>query len=172
MRFLSLAKERYSHRSYTEEPVEQEKLDAILEAGRVAPTGANRQPQRLIVVQQAKGLQKIAKAANLYGAPCAIIVCGDTTKAWTRAFDGKNLTDIDTAIVTTHMMLEATELALGTLWVCAFRPDIIREEFSLPDNLQPIHILALGYSQEKPQSPDRHASTRKPLCETVFFETL
>ena len=93
MDFLTLAKKRYSVRAYTEQKVEKEKLDAILEAAHVAPTGGNCQPQHLIVVQSDEGLNKIGKATNIYGAPLAIIVCSDTNKTWTRPFDGKKLTN-------------------------------------------------------------------------------
>ena len=89
MDFLTLAKKRYSVRAYTKQKVEKEKLDAILEAAHVAPTGGNCQPQHLIVVQSDEGLRKIGKATNIYGAPLAIIVCSDTNKVWTRPFDGK-----------------------------------------------------------------------------------
>ena len=89
MDFLTLAKKRYSVRAYTKQKVEKEKLDAILEAAHVAPTGGNCQPQHLIVVQSDEGLRKIGKATNIYGAPLAIIVCSDINKVWTRPFDGK-----------------------------------------------------------------------------------
>lgn len=173
MDFLSLAKKRYSVRAYTGKKVEKEKLDAILEAAHVAPTGGNCQPQHLIVVQSDKGLAKIKKAANIYGAPLAIIVCSDVEKTWTRPFDGKKLTDIDASIVTDHMMMEATDLGLGSVWVCYFKPDVIKAEFKLPDNLEPINILVLGYAdtnREETLSPERHSKMRKTLSEIVFFE--
>lgn len=172
MSFIEIAKKRYSVRSYNGKKVEKEKLDLILQAAHVAPTGANMQPQHLIVVQEAEGFSKIAKAGNIYGAPCAIIVCSDSEKIWTRPFDGKKLTDIDASIVTDHMMLQATELGLGTVWVCYFDPDVIKKEFALPPHLEPINILAIGYSDEKPESPNRHEKTRKPLSQTVSYERL
>lgn len=103
MSFLDIAKKRYTVRSYTSQKVEQDKLDQILEAAHVAPTGANCQPQHLIVVQSEEGLAKIGKGANIYGAPLAIIVCSNHDEAWKRPFDGKKLTDIDASIVTDHM---------------------------------------------------------------------
>ena len=175
MSFLDLAKKRYTVRSYTKQTVEKEKLDVILETGRVAPTGANMQPQRLIVVQSEAGLNKIGKAANIYNAPLAIIVCSDTSKTWTRPFDGKKLTDIDASIVTDHMMLSATDLGLGSVWVCYFKPDIIKEEFNLPDDLEPVNILAIGYAdieKDTVQTPCRHSSSRNELSSTVSFEKL
>jgi len=171
MDFLELAKKRYAVRSYETRGVEEGKLMTILEAGRVAPTGANRQPQRLIVVREAAGLAKLGKAANVYGAPLAIIVCADKTSVWTRSFDGKRIHEIDASIVTDHMMLQATELGLGTIWICRFDPDIIVSEFNLPDDVEPINILAIGYATGEAASPDRHDKTRKPLAEIVSYET-
>ena len=172
MNFLDLAKSRYSVRNYSEKKVESEKLNRILEAAHVAPTAANLQPVRLLVVQEENALTKIGKAANIYGAPLAIIVCSDHSVAWKRPFDNKQTTDIDASIVTDHMMLEATELGLGTVWVCYFKPDVIKQEFNLPDTLEPINILAIGYSDEQPASPKRHATQRIPLSEFVSYEEL
>lgn len=170
MEFLELAKSRYAVRKYQDKKVEEEKLQKILEAARVAPTAANRQPQRLIVIQSEEGLNKLKKAANLYGAPLAIIVCGDKESVWKRQLDGKDALDIDTTIATDHMMLEAANLGLGTLWVCAFNPAIIREEFNLPEKVEPVNILAIGYADGEPASPDRHKETRKPLEHIVRYE--
>ena len=135
MDFLSLAKKRYACRKYAPAKVEQEKLDIILEAGRVAPTGANRQPQRLIVVRSQEGMERLARCTRDFGAPCAVIVCADTGEAWTRKYDGKAIGDIDASIVTDHMMLAAASLGLDTLWICMFKPEAVREEFRLPEHV-------------------------------------
>lgn len=172
MDFISLAKKRHSVRKYTAQKVEQEKLDLILAAAHVAPTAANRQPQRIIVVQSEAGLAKISEAVNLHGAPCALIICTDNEQVWQRVHDGKKVTDIDAAIVTDHMMLEAADLDLGSVWICGFKPDVIRAKFSLPDHIEPVNILAIGYSAVELKSPDRHEQERKPLSDTVFYETL
>ncbi|MDO4357269.1 MAG: nitroreductase family protein [Clostridia bacterium] len=171
MDFMQIAKKRYSVRQYQNRPVEPEKLNQVLEAARVAPTAANLQPVRLIAVRQAEGLAKIAKAANVHGAPVVIVVCADHGRAWTRPFDGKQMTDVDASILTTHMMLEATELGLGSLWVAYFKPDVIRQEFNLPQSVEPIALLALGYADGAPADPDRHADMRIPMDELVCFET-
>ena len=118
MDFLKLAKKRYACRKYLSRQVEPEKLELILEAGRVAPTGANRQPQRLVVVQSKEGMERLARCTRDFGAPTAVIVCADTSEAWTRKYDGKNISDIDASIVTDHMMLAAASLGLDTLWIC------------------------------------------------------
>lgn len=172
MSLLETAKQRYSVRKYEDRVVEKEKLDKILEAAHVAPTAANLQPVRLIVVQDKANLEKISKAANIYNAPLAIIVCADHTKAWTRPFDGKKATDIDASILTDHMMLEATELGLGSVWICYFKPDVLREEFQLPEHLEPINILAIGYGNDTPADPERHSSARISINELVSFESL
>lgn len=170
MDFLSLAKKRYACRKYKDAKVECEKRDLILEAGRVAPTGANRQPQRLVVVESAEGMERLARCTRDFGAPLAIIVCADTEEVWTRKYDGKKIGDIDASIVTDHMMLAAASLGLDTLWICMFKPEAVREEFCLPAHVEPVNILLVGYGDEQPASPDRHAETRKPLADTVFVE--
>lgn len=173
MTFLEIAKKRYSVRSYTEQKVDQKDLDLILEAGRVAPTGKNSQPQRLYVAQGEEALKKIKKAARIYDAPVAILVCADISTAWVRPYDEKNIADIDASIVTTHMMLQATELGLGSLWICWFDPVVIREELSLPENVVPVNLLVVGHANTEKQtpamSPDRHEKLRKPLPDTVTF---
>lgn len=171
MDFLELAKKRYACRQYLDRKVEAEKLAAILEAGRVAPTGANFQPQRLIVVESKEGMERLARCTRDFGAPLAIIVCADTSAAWTRKYDGKMIGDIDASIVTDHMMLEATAQGLNTLWICMFKPDAVREEFHLPEQVVPVNILLVGYGAGEAASPERHATTRKPLSETVFYES-
>jgi nitroreductase len=171
MDFLELAKKRYSVRNYLSKKVEEEKLLKILEAARVAPTGANRQPHRLIVVSEHAGMEKLQKAANVFGAPMAIIVCADHNISWKRHFDGKDIADIDAAIVTDHMMLEATQLDLGTLWVCHFNPEVLKMEFNIPKNLEPVNILAIGYSEGAAESPERHKELRLPLEDFVRYES-
>lgn len=172
MDFMELAKRRCSIRAYEDRKVEPEKLERILEAARIAPTAKNLQPVKLLAVQSGEGLEKVGKAANIYGAPLAIIVCADHQRAWTRPFDGKRSTDIDASILTDHMMLEATELGLGSVWICFFKPDVLREEFSLPEHLEPVNILAVGYASGAPASPDRHDKTRVSMDELVSYEEL
>lgn len=171
MDFMDLAKKRYSVRKYKSDSVEKEKLIKILEAGRIAPTGANAQPQRMIVIQEEEGMAKLKKCTNVYGAPLALIICADHKATWKRPFDGKDIADIDVSIVTDHMMLQATELGLGTVWICYFDPEAVRREFNLPDGVEPVNILAIGYAEGDGLSPDRHDKHRKPLDNLVFYET-
>ncbi|MCT8975200.1 nitroreductase family protein [Clostridium sp. CX1] len=171
MDFLGLAKRRYSVRKYQGKKVEEEKLMRILEAGRVAPTGANTQPQRILVIKEKEGLEKLSKSANVYGAPVAIITCVDHSAVWKRPFDKKKISDIDVTIVTDHMMLEATAQGLGTVWICYFDPQVIKKEFNLPESFEPVNILAVGYAEGEAASPDRHDKARKPLEDIVFYES-
>lgn len=172
MNLLDLLKKRYSCRAFTPQKVEKEKLDKILEAGRVAPTACNKQPQRLIVIREKDAMEKVNSCAKLYAAPLVIVVCTDTQEVWTRAYDQHKTTDIDASIITDHMMLQAAELGLGSLWVCHFNPERLRKEFALPDHLEPVNILAIGYPDGEGQSSERHSNTRKPLTNTVFYEHL
>lgn len=171
MTFLELAKTRYSVRNYETKAVEEEKLQQILEAGRVAPTAGNKQPQRILVVREQDGLEKLRKAANIFNAPMALIICGDHDAVWVRPQDGKHMVEVDASIVTDHMMLKATELGLGTLWMTWFDPTIVKEEFQLPEPIEPVNLLLIGYAAGEPKSPDRHETERKALNETVFYDT-
>lgn len=173
MDFLEMAKTRYSARSYSDKKIEKEKLDKILEAGRIAPTAVNFQPQKIIVVQSEEGLSKLSSAAKTYNPPTALIVCADKDISWKRRrYDNMDSGTIDASIVTTYMMLEARSLGIDSLWICAFNPDAIRAEFKLPENIVPVNILELGYADCEPKSSDRYDSERKPLSETVFYEKL
>lgn len=171
MSYIELAKKRYSCRNYKNVKVEKEKLDIILEAGRIAPTAANFQPQRLLVIQAEEGLRKVEKAAKTYHAPLIIIVCADKETAWVRPMDEKQTTDIDASIVTDHMMLAATDLGLGSVWICYFNASVLKKELNIPYNYEPVNMLAIGYEAGEGQSPDRHDKMRKKLNETVTYET-
>ena len=169
MDFLDIAKKRYSVRNYTDEKVEKEKLEKILAAALAAPTAANLQPVRILVLEEETELRKISKAADIYHAPLAFIVCADRSKAWKRPFDGKSTADIDAAILTDHMMLEAADLGLGSVWICFFKPEVLKKEFELPDHMEPVNILAVGYAGENPADPFRHLNTRISMEELISF---
>ena len=171
MDFLKLVKKRYSAREFSKKTVDEKDLLKILEAGRCAPTAANRQPQKLLVVQSHDGLQKLSRTARIYNAPVVIVVCADTTAAWTRRYDGKQTMDIDASIVTDHMMLMAADLGIDSLWLASFDPAAVRGDFNIPGHLEPVNLLALGYNGGKPSSPDRHDTERKPLEDIVFKES-
>ena len=171
MDFLHLAKKRYSARSYTDKPVEQEKLDMILEAGRVAPTACNNQPQRVLVLNSTKAMTKLSRVYKTFGAPLALVICADHNETWNRSYDGKDSADIDATIITDHMILCAADLGIDSVWVCAFDPVVLRSEFNIPSHIEPVNILLLGYANCEPKSPNRHNECRKPLKDTILYET-
>ncbi len=171
MKFLDLAKSRESIRSYTKQPVDNEMIQLILEAGRIAPTGANRQPQRFVIINDDEGMVRLKKAANTFQAPLVILVCADHTKSWKRSYDRKDIADIDATIATTHMILQATELGLGSVWICHFDPVIITKEFNLPEHVEPVNILAIGYSEVQAKLLTRFDEDRYPLKDFVSYGT-
>ena len=145
--FLQLAKERFSVRYYAKTPVEQEKIDAILEAARIAPTAKNLQPFHIYVLKSTEAITKINKLSRCaYEAPVVFIVCYDKSKAWISPFDASDNSGVmDTSIVGTHMMLEATEQGLGSCWVKFFDPKEVAAAFDIPENLTPSFLLDVGY---------------------------
>jgi nitroreductase len=147
MSILDIAKKRYSVRSYLEKEVERDKLVQILEAGRIAPSAVNYQPIHLLVITDQKEKEKVAEAYPrdwFKKAPVIIVACGDHSKSWKRN-DGKDHCDIDVAIAIDHMTLAATDLGLGTCWVCAFDAKRCHEILELPEHLEVVALLPLGY---------------------------
>lgn len=170
MDFLELAKQRCSVRAFTDKRVEKEKLERILEAGRVAPTACNKQPQRIIVVQNLENIKKVQKAYKTFGSQCVLIICRDERDSLIREFDNKCSGDLDIGIVTDHMMLAAREIGIGSVMVGLFDPQIIRKEFSIPEYIQPTALLILGYPKNGFLDSNRHVTQRKPINETVMME--
>ena len=162
MTFADLTMERYSSRSYTDEPVSEEDIESILEAGRMAPTAKNLQPVRVIVADTPESIARIGKAAGPYGATLALIVIADTSKAWVRPQDGKNFGDIDASIVTTQMMYRAQELGLGSVWIGYFDPAAVKEAFGLGETEEASAILAVGHRADETSS---NHGNRKPMSE-------
>jgi nitroreductase len=169
MEFIDLVTKRFSARKYTSKKVEPEKLKKILEAGRLAPTACNNQPVKLVVIESEASMEKLGKSSGTFDAPLVIIVCSDLSKCWRRQHDGKVSGDIDASIVTDHMMLQATELGLGSVWVCSFNPDILRREFNIPANFEPVNLLIIGYSDDDAPNP-RHF-IRKSVEEITVKES-
>ncbi len=171
MDFMQLAAERYSVRKFDSRPLDAADLDRILQAGHLAPTACNFQPQRILVIQGEDALEKVRRAHPLFGAPCALLVCCDKTRSWKRDFDGRDSGDIDAAIVTTHMMLQAAEIGVGSTWVMHFDPAILRDAFSLPEHIDPVALLPLGYPAEAAKPAHLHEKFR-PAEEIVSYNQL
>ena len=169
MDMLSLMRERYSVRSFADTPVPREMLKRILEAGWFAPTAVNYQPQRILVIDDPEGREKL-KACTPYhfDAPLTLLVCYDRKISWKRRADGKDSGEIDAAIVTTHMMLEAEAEGLGTTWVMAFDPDRLRAEFEIPDAYAPVALLPMGFPSATAKPSAAHA-VRQPADDWVSY---
>ena len=147
MGFLELAAERYSVRSYSDRPIEQEKMDRILKAAQLAPTAVNYQPQKIYILKSTEAVQKIRTLIQFtYDAPIVLLVCADMTKVWKSPREhGYNTGEMDASIVCTHMMLEAWELGIGSVWVRGFNSRQVAKAFSLPRHIKPICMLPIGY---------------------------
>ena len=162
MDFLELSKQRFSVLEYEERPVEPEKIEKILEAGRCAPTACNNQPQRIWVVSDGEDRRKLARAVpSKYYVPAAFLVCYSKRECWVRPFDGKTSGEIDAAIVTTHMMLEAADLGLGSIWVMYWDPEKIKKEFALEDETEPVALLVVGYKAGTAKPRQGHLTKKK-----------
>ncbi len=169
MNFLELAKNRYSCRSFLDKPIEQEKLDLILEAGRVSPTARNIQPQRILVVTDKEKLSKLNQCTKYgWNAPVIMIICYDKDSVYHRQYDDMDFGFMDGSIVTTQMMLEINDLGLGTTWIGAFDPQKIREVYNIPENYEIVSLLPVGYPSEDAH-PSKLHEDRKSIEETVFY---
>jgi nitroreductase len=167
MEFSELIQKRYSVRAYQSTPVEEAKLQQVLEAANLAPTAANRQPFRIVVIHTHG---KTAELKRLYHrdwfgqAPLVIGICAIRSEAWSR-MDGKNYAEVDATIAMDHLILAAANLGLGTCWVAAFNPEVAREILALPPEVEPIAFTPLGYPADewKPKK-------RKQLSDLVRYE--
>ena len=169
MDFKELVASRYSVRSFASSPVPAEKLQAVLEAARLAPTACNLQPQRIFVLQSAEALSKVRACTSChFSAPIVLLVCYDKTECWKRSFDGFKSGEMDASIIGTHLMLAATEQGLGCTWVCYFDAAKLIKEFDLPANLVPAALFPLGVPAAGSKPNPQHFE-RKKLEETVSW---
>lgn len=169
--FLKLAEKRYSVRKFKADKISEDDIELILKAGHLAPTGCNNQPQKILVIQSDDALSKLKECTKYhFDAPLAMLVCYDKTACWNRFYDGKPCGDVDASIVCTHMMLEATEIGVGSTWVMSFKPTEMRQQFNIPDDFEPIALLTLGYPADDAKPFPGHSEFR-PIEETVFHDT-
>jgi len=167
MTFTELISKRYSVRAYKPDPIEDEKLQQVLTAAQMAPTAANRQPFQIIVIHTQGREDELRKIYNRkWFTQPPILLCAVVTpqKAWTR-YDEANYSQVDIAIAMDHLILQATELGLGTCWIAAFNPAAAREVLGLPGNVEPIVFTPLGYPADEPKEKER-----KLLSELVRYE--
>ena len=167
MNFLELAKKRYSERYFDSRPVEQEKLDKILEAGRIVPTACNYQPQRFYLIRSEEGLNKLKTVTHFhYNVPLMILVCYDMRGVWTcpadRCYQNYNSGEQDASIAAATMMYEAEELGIHTIWIRGFDSKTVVDVYHLPEFIIPVMMLGLGYPNEKAKANAWHYK-RNPI---------
>ena len=168
MEYSELVAARYSVRAYRPAPVEDEKLQCILEAARLAPTAANRQPFQLIVMHttgREAEIGRIYPRPWFVQAPLVIAVCAISSQAWVRESDHFNARLIDAAIVADHLILAAANLGLGTCWIAAFNVEAARNVMRLPAEVEPVIFTPVGYPADTPGP-----RIRKPLADLVRYE--
>lgn len=169
MSFFELARDRYSERNFDGRPVEQEKIDKILEAGRIVPTACNYQPQRFYVLKSEQALVTAKTVTPFtYKAPLMILVCYDMNTVWTnpsdRYYQNYNSGEQDASIAATTMMYEAEELGVHSIWIRGFDSKTVVDAFHLPENIIPVMFLGLGYPNEKSKAHRWHY-LNKPIEE-------
>jgi nitroreductase len=167
MDVMEAIRSRRSIRNYADRPVEEEKLNLILEAGRLAPSAANRQEWRHVVVRDEETRKKLMKAAKgqafVGQAPVVIAACAETDNHVMSC--GQLCYPIDVAISVDHMSLKAVEEGLGTCWVGAFYEDEVKKVLGIPDDIRVVELLTLGYpAAVHPPRP------RLPMSEIVRYE--
>ena len=167
MEYEKLISARYSVRSYKSQAIPDPVLEKVLEAGRLAPTAANRQAFRILVIHTAgreKELKRIYGRDWFVQAPVVIAVCTLTDRCWVRA-DGKSYCDVDAAIVMDHLILAAADQGLGSCWIGAFDARAAREVLGLPDSVEPVVFMPVGYAADSPGAKKRH-----PIDDLVRYE--
>jgi len=167
MEYQELIQKRYSVRAYKSDPIEEDKLEKVLNAARLAPTAANRQPFQIIVIHtdgKQEALKKIYRKDWFVQAPLLICAVGIPGKSWVRE-DMRRYLDVDVAIVMDHLILAATNLGLGTCWIAAFNAKAAREILELPDEVEPLIFSPLGYPAD-----ELGAKERKPLSDLIRYE--
>ncbi|MDO4805586.1 MAG: nitroreductase family protein [Lachnospiraceae bacterium] len=169
MEFKEVIRKRYSCKKYSDRQVEPEKLAAILEAGRLAPTAKNLQEQHIYVVSKPETLAKIdAVTPCRYGAPTVLVVAFDKYNVFTYPGGKRDSGVEDASIVATHLMLAAADEGVDSCWLNYLDPEKLADVLGLPENEEVLMVLDLGYGAEGAGPLPNHDS-RKPLEETVTY---
>ncbi len=170
MEYSKLIEERFSVRKFKDEKVSKADLDIILHAAHVAPTGCNNQPERIYVIESEEAIKKLKICTKChFDAPLALLVCYNKNEVWRRKYDGKSCGVADASIVTTHMMLAAHNIGVGSTWVMHFDPAAMVEEFDLPENIVPVALLVMGYPADGAEPIEMHYQKR-PLKDIVIYK--
>lgn len=163
MEFDVLIKERYSVRKYAEKLIEPEKLQAVLEAGMLAPTGVNAQPQRIYVLSSEEAIAKIRSLTKMaFNAPTVLLITLCKDEQWVNPLEEGYAAGVqDVSIVASHMMLKAADIGLGTCWVNYFAPSKVKEAFSVPENEEVILLMPIGYPAENSHPSSKHLASKR-----------
>lgn len=168
MNVLDAIKTRKSVRKYLDQPVEEEKLNQVLEAGRLAPSASNRQEWRFVVVRDKDTRKKLSRAAGFQlfvgQAPVVIVACAETDGKVMKC--GQVCHPMDVAIALDHMTLMAVELGLGTCWIGHFDTPEVKHILGIPDEIVAIALMPLGYAA----NPSPVEKKRLPLSQIVHLE--
>ena len=169
MEFTKVITERYACKKYDGRKVEKEKMDAVLEAGRLAPTAKNLQEHHIYVVESKEALAKIDEVTPCrYGAGTVLVVTFDKNNVFTYPGGKRDSGVEDATIVATHLMLAAKNEGLETCWINFFDPEVAAEKLGLPENEEVLMMLDIGYAaQGAPMNPFHNK--RKELSETVTY---
>lgn len=194
MDFNDISRMRRTVRKFSQRMVEPEKVNFILEAGRWAPTAVNGQPQRILILNTPEALEKVRQFCTFgydpkyvelarecgtedkrhnvyyYGAPLVFLICWDKTACWTHPQNGQSSGSTDATIVTTHMMLEAASIGLGTVWISYFDLDKARELLDIPEDYEINGMLYVGYPADDFEPNAKLSGKRRPLNETCFVD--
>ena len=169
MEFTEVIRNRFSCRKYSARAIEREKLDAVLEAGRLAPTAKNLQEQHIYVVQSEEALAKVDRITRCrYGAPTVLVVAFNKNNVFTYPGEKRNSGVEDATIVATHMILAAADQGLDSCWINAFDPEKMAAELGLPEDEEVLMMLDLGHAAEGVKPTPGHTA-RKPLSDTVSW---
>ncbi len=158
MELLELLQKRYSVRKFSDRPVEQEKLDKIAAAAMAAPSAKDFQPVKVYVLKSEEAIARIRNVTRCaYNAPVVMMIAVDRNKEWHNDLEEGITSGVqDASIICDHMMLEATSLGLGSVWVAWFSPSKAHEAFELPENEQVIMLLPIGYAAEDAEPAPNH----------------
>lgn len=171
MDFEQLISERYSVRKFKPEHLPQSIIDKILTAGHKAPTGCNYQPQRILVLNNDESIEKLRGCTKChFNAPTAMLICHNRDESWQRVYDGALSSPVDAVIVTTYMMLAAQNEGIGTCWVMHFNPTSMRETFNIPQNIEPVALLVMGYPSNDAKPLDLHFQNRQMEENVIYNE--
>lgn len=169
MTYSELVKARYSCRKFSDKPVEEEKLSAIIDAGISAPTAKNAQPVKIWVMKSAEAREKICSCAPfawMKEVPVIFVIGGTKEGAFLRPSDNRSFGDVDATIVATHMMLAVQAEGLGTTWVGYFDAPKMKELFPAMKDYDLVAVFPVGYPADDAMPSDRHY-LRKSLAEMV-----